>query len=320
MGLFNRNKSVTAQSSELKDTQLQSMNERMYPIAYTAKYVEDQFDKLSDEEVLVSGEIVNIQESFQVVLDGVESITKSINDFQGTFNGIKDAAASFNNVRDEIIESVDIAQSKVNTLKTDSEGVTESINVMHETFANLEKSVGDIKECTVGIINVANQTNMLALNASIEAARAGEHGRGFAVVAEQVRSLADEIKKLIEMVDERITNVEDGTADLSSKLDESKKLLHNNSENVATTSEIFHDIKERANKVEEVQDNISCAIDESERKLSSLSEFVVMSRTHYDKVLSCIDDIEESDNKKTQVFDNIRNMLSQIEPLTKDNI
>ena len=116
-------------------------------------------------------------------------------------------------MRDGIIASVDTAQEKVRELKADSARVTDSFHVMDTTFQNLEQAVGEIKECTQGIVDVANQTNMLALNASIEAARAGEQGRGFAVVAEQVRELADEIKNLIQVISERIKNVEDGTGE-----------------------------------------------------------------------------------------------------------
>ncbi len=318
MGFFKKNKNTeTVQETRSVSQTGSNMEEVLYPVAFTADYLEKKFDRLSDEEILVTKQIVDIKASFQDVLDGVDGLTEDIDAFQGTFQDIKQAADVFNDVRDEIIEAVGIAQDKVARLKEDSEKTTQSFDVMDQTFTNLATSVEDIKECTLGIVKVANQTNMLALNASIEAARAGEHGRGFAVVAEQVRELAEQIKKLIEMVDERIANVEEGTDELNKSLADSKELLRDNAENVAEAHEIFDTVRESANKVDEVQKNISDAIDNSQVKINEISDYVVLSKEKYDAVLACIHDIEESDGTKTQVFDDIRNMLSQVKPLTK---
>lgn len=189
---------------------------------------------------------------------------------------------------------------------------------MYDQAAKTNESAQKIKDAANLINDIADQTDLLALNASIEAARAGEQGRGFAVVAEQVRELADEIKNLIQVISERIKNVEDGTGELSRSLRESEQILDENTENVNSAHDIFEEIKGKADAVGQVQNNIADAIQDSTKEVEKISDFVVLSRTYYDKVLSCIEDIEKSDNIKTAVFDDIRNMLLQVEPLAKD--
>lgn len=295
-----------------------NLEERVYPILYAQDYMKKRYDGLVDEEVKISGEIVNIKSAFGDVVEKAEELNRNIESFKEVFAGIGDAAGAFEEVKKGIIRSVDDAKDQVELLKEDAERVTESFQVMDATFENLQVSVDEIKKCTGGIISVANQTNMLALNASIEAARAGEHGRGFAVVAEQVQALAEQIKNLIAIVNESVKHVEADTKELNVSLQASREALEANARNVDGTHEIFDAMKGQANQIDDVQNAISQAIEGSEKEIGNLTGYVVMSKKSYEKVLACIYDIEKSDASKTVIFEDLRNMLGQVKPLAED--
>lgn len=313
MRLFSRKIAVERKEEEKPI----DLKEKVYPIVYTKQYIDKQYDKLSDEEVITSKQILQIKEAFQAVLEEVDGLNSHIGEFGDMFGSIAEAADSFQTVRSDIILSVEQAQEQVGQLKKDSQRVTERFRSMDQTFEELLTAVNEIKDCTGSIIAVANKTNMLALNASIEAARAGEQGKGFAVVAGQVTGLAEQIKRLVGVVNESIAHVEEETGELNTSLVHAKTALEANEKNVDATYEIFEAIKEQTNEVNYVQRNISEAISVSQRKMNGISDFVVLSKSHYDKVLDCIEDIEESDGKKAAILEEIRNLLCQIEPLAE---
>ena len=142
-------------------------------------------------------------------------------------------------------------------------------------------------------------------------------GRGFSVVAGQVTGLAEQIKKLVGVVNESIAHVEVETEELSTSLVQAKTALEENEKNVDATHEIFEAIKKQTDEVNQVQNDISDAISVSRKKIEGISDFVVLSKSHYDKVLKSIEDIEESDGKKAAILEEIRNLLCQIEPLAE---
>ena len=214
----------------------------LHPVTHIADCLLDYQKQLSTSEVHSLDELQSITQAFQLVLDENAALREKLDSFHELFGDVDRASGEFASVKSDIASSVGLAQQRVDGLKDSSKEVQERFLEMQNTFSDFQVSVQKIKDCMAQIISIANQTNMLALNASIEAARAGEQGKGFAVVAEEVKNLASEIKSLVSTVDISIGDVEQGTANLNTSISTSQDALNQSMENVDSTYEVFDQI------------------------------------------------------------------------------
>ena len=120
------------------------------------------------------------------------------------------------------------------------------IEQSHKTMVQLNAMSDEITGILGMISEIADKTNLLALNASIEAARAGEHGRGFAVVADEVKKLAESTKKATDEIREVVTTFQNETSAMQRNSSEMLEMANDVQQAVETMSSSFNDFAEQA--------------------------------------------------------------------------
>ena len=144
-----------------------------------------------------------------------------------------------------------------------------------EAMSHLKRESDKIGSVLDVIKSVAQQTNLLALNAAIEAARAGEAGRGFAVVADEVRSLAQRTQQSTEEIEELIAGLQSGTLQVATSMDSSRSLTDSSVELTRRAGESLGNIKRTVSTIQGMNQQIAAAAEQQSAVADEINRSVL---------------------------------------------
>lgn len=194
----------------------------------------------------------NLNETSNIVLDTTNFGSKTMGMIKETMDG----ADALKNSISKVETVLGIATKDIINMIYDVQKSAEIEMEIVNDLSNLSKEAIQIKDVLTVIGDIADQTNLLALNAAIEAARAGEHGRGFAVVADEVRKLAERTQHSLSNINATVSIIVQAINDVSQK-------MNDNAENIQNLTNISSSAKEQIELTVDTMSDTSKAMNSS---------------------------------------------------------
>lgn len=262
-----------------------------------------QHDELGAVVVAFNGMLAKFKESIQLVSEATSNLISSAKDVDDIADLSKKAVLEQKNATDSVaaaINQLDAAATEIEINsnqasnkssevgKNAEQGLAltnsakQGINQLSEQVITNAEMITQLKDKTDGvgdilniITGIAEQTNLLALNAAIEAARAGEQGRGFAVVADEVRSLAARTRESIEQIHQTITALQHDAQQAVNAMAEVRIQAESKAQDVEGVYGLFADITEQMRQLDEMNWQIAEAAKQQNAAAEEINNHVV---------------------------------------------
>ncbi|MDC8853662.1 methyl-accepting chemotaxis protein [Shewanella algae] len=292
MGPVERITGVISRIEQQKDLSLRcdvGSNDELGMIGRHFNSMVESFQKLI-EQVIESVDAMrqSCEELSRNAISASEGVSKQLNETDMVATAITEMGATI----DEIAKNTELAAGKAEQTHHNAQegqiGVEDTISKIQSLAQQLDDSANVVAELekdsqTIGSVldvirGIAEQTNLLALNAAIEAARAGEQGRGFAVVADEVRSLAMRTQESTEEIASIIQTLQSRTHSIVDIMEQSQKQGGESAQQAASAGTLLAQINADVTNIMDMSTQIAAAIEEQSMVAAEVNKNVVVIR------------------------------------------
>lgn len=248
---------------------------KLNSMLFSMKQINNPVVMRLNETMSIIGDNSLMKDTFEQV----ESQTMSIKHMQNASLNLEDSidniSSAMGNIKDNTHNIIEVSQNITNDMNDSITAVNQSskrIEVINNRVQNFKGKIGKIEEIVDLVKKVANQSNLLALNASIEAARAGEAGKGFAVVADQVRLLSSNTAESAEDIVKYVSELKENIDELALAMDETTVSLAEGNSKVEKSIVSMQQMNNQMISIREGVDSVFNDIDTQTKVTRSFSK------------------------------------------------
>lgn len=294
--------------------------------------------KVTEASEAVSSRSEELNQSAMEVKEGSEQIATTMEELSSGAENQANSASDLSEKMNDFVKNViaseqngqEVAKTSDHVLQLTADGTNlmkESVNQMNRIdeivsdavnkVQGLDQQSTEISNLVSVIKDIADQTNLLSLNAAIEAARAGEHGQGFAVVAHEVRKLAEQVASSVSEITEIVTNIQTETRHVVDSLNGGYKEVKEGTEQIEKTGQSFttidQSISEMAEKINMISTNLKDIVNNSNEMNSLIEEIASVS----EEAAAGVEQSAASSQQTSSSMDEVSNSADELAKLAE---
>ncbi|HDY8066867.1 chemotaxis protein [Vibrio vulnificus] len=289
----------------------QAVQEMSLSLAEMISNLERSMHALRDELASVESRSDTISNLTATQQQSTAMIATAMTEMASSANHVADSASDTANNTDEADKQSKHTQELIHNTVSNIQGLASQLGTASQAVADLDKDVNNIVKVLDVIGDIAEQTNLLALNAAIEAARAGEQGRGFAVVADEVRNLAGRTQSSTKEIQLMINNLQQGSRNAIQTMEICAETSQSTVVESQTASEALQQIVQALESITTMSQQIATAAAEQTQVSDDIAQRINMIEDSGNQLTSVVTESHNSTRSLATLANQLENWVNK---------
>ncbi|HDY7722204.1 TPA: cache domain-containing protein [Vibrio vulnificus] len=289
----------------------QAVQEMSLSLAEMISNLERSMHALRDELASVESRSDTLSNLTATQQQSTAMIATAMTEMASSANHVADSASDTANNTDEADKQSKHTQVLIHNTVSNIQGLASQLGTASQAVADLDKDVNNIVKVLDVIGDIAEQTNLLALNAAIEAARAGEQGRGFAVVADEVRNLAGRTQSSTKEIQLMINNLQQGSRNAIQTMEICAETSQSTVVESQTASEALQQIVQALESISTMSQQIATAAAEQTQVSDDIAQRINMIEDSGNQLTSVVTESHNSTRSLATLANQLENWVNK---------